>query len=537
MENVSVYIQRLISFLGNPENLPDEAEEVEIRQTHGSVLALTKDHVYKFKKPIDFGFMDFTTLEKRHANAQRELKLNRRLCDDTYLDVITLTEDEDGIMRFGNGKGKVIDYAVRMNRLEDGCFLSELLDKGEDSQKLVHLISDKLTNFYREQQKDGEISKYGDAAHIRKNCEGNFKAMKDLPPDVIDPLSRETIKFFTYRFLEKFEALFEKRVLNGKILECHGDLHIDHIHYNDEKLCIYDCIEFNEAFRHIDIANDLAFLAMDFEHKGFIREAAHFTTLMVDGLDDPELRPLMHFYKVYRACVRGKVHGMAGLDDSLSQDDRRSNLEEAASYFKLALKYAACGPEPTVLFMFGPAGSGKSALADATARLFGCPHLNSDTYRKQMFNLPVDEPSPDSLKPQLYSNETTEQVYKTLIEKGLEHSKKTSILILDATYYNPDHRGEARLAFLAAAVKPLFIFVKAEGDIIRQRLAQREKDGGAVSDARERDFDMLVAEYPEPNPDNYQGNLVEIDNSGSIDEVMTDLLLSLSEKVVHKMIS
>ncbi|MEX2403047.1 MAG: AAA family ATPase, partial [Balneolales bacterium] len=344
-----------------------------------------------------------------------------------------------------------------------------------------------------------------------------------------------TIKVFTYSFLKNNEALFEERVRKKKILECHGDLHMDHIHYKDGRLCIYDCIEFNKAFRCIDIANDLAFLAMDFEHNGYIREAAQFTELMLEGLDDPDLRPLMHFYKVYRACVRGKVHGMAAMDGSLSQDDRQKDLKAATSYFKLALQYACCGPDPTALIMFGPAGSGKSALAEATASLFGCPHLNSDMVRKQMFNLPADEPSPESIKPELYSSETTDQVYNTLIEKGIKYTKEYPNIILDATYSDPDRRGEARLAFLSAAVKPVFIFVTAEDDIIRRRLAQRDKNGKSASDAREKDFDKLVAGFPKPNLDNYQGNLIEIDNSGNLEDVKEELQRLLSGRVVGQL--
>ncbi|MEX0779901.1 MAG: AAA family ATPase [Balneolales bacterium] len=520
------------SFLGNPDNLPDEAGEVEIRQTHGSVLALTEDHVYKVKKPIDFGFMDFTTLEKRHENCQREIKLNRRLCERIYLDVITITEDQDGTWRFGNGKGKVIDYAVRMKRLEDGYFLRELLDKGADSMEMVHVIADSLTSFYQQQKPSEHISKYGNIRHIRECCEGNFQVMEEFAEDIVEPLAFNIIKAFTFGFLEKHQSLFEGRIQQEKIRECHGDLHIDHIHYQNGRLCIYDGIEFNEAFRDIDIANDLAFLAMDFDHNGYIRESTHFTTLMVKKLDDPELRPLMLFYKVYRACVRGKVHGIAGMDDSLSEKDRKNNLDMAKSFFKLALQYACCGSEPSVLVMFGPAGGGKSTLAQSVALLLDCPYLNSDLFRKQLFNLAADEPTPDSLKPSVYSSEITNQVYNALIEKGLEYSKKYPNIILDATYFDPDRRGETRLAFLSAAVKPLFIFVTARHEIIRQRLASRNKDGKAVSDAREKDFDKLVTEYPDPNPGNYQGNLIEIDNSGSLNEIKEKLLTLLTDRVL-----
>ncbi|MEX0928016.1 MAG: hypothetical protein WDZ53_01330, partial [Balneolales bacterium] len=388
MEPIQSKISKLIDFLGNPENLPDETGEVTICQTHGSVLALADHHVYKVKKPVDFGFMDFTTLEKRQANARREIKLNRRLCSDTYLDAVTITEADDGSWRFGDGKGEIIDCAVRMKRLEDGFFLPQILKKGDDPNNMMEIISDRLMEFYGGQT--GECkAEYGDISKIRQDCEGNFQAMEKLPEAVVHPVLLETVKSFTYTFLDRYATLFEERVREGKIQECHGDLHMDHIHYKDGRLCIFDCIEFNEAFRCIDIANDLAFLAMDLEHQGYIREAAHFTTLMAKGLKDEHLTTLMHFYKAYRACVRGKVHGLAGTDPSLPPEERRLNLDEAASFFQLAMQYACCGL-PAALIFFGPAGSGKSTLAGRIGGLAGCPVLNSDVLRKELFSLPVD---------------------------------------------------------------------------------------------------------------------------------------------------
>ncbi|MEX0684635.1 MAG: AAA family ATPase [Balneolales bacterium] len=535
METAQSHIKKMISFLSTSENLPDDAKEVEIRQTHGSILALTPMHVFKVKKPIDFGFMDFTTLEKRQANCHRELTLNRRLCKDTYLDVIPITQDESGSLHFGENRGEVIDYAVKMKRLEDGYFLKSLLKKEEDKLELIEIVGRKLIQFYQDPETPVAANDYGTLSHVRNDCQGNFQAMDKFPEHVVNPLLLETIKAFTFNFLARFEHLFIDRKQNGKILQCHGDLHLDHIHYKDGKLCIYDCVEFNEAYQSIDIANDLAFLAMDLEHNGYIREAAHFTTVMEEGLEDSDLSRLMHFYKVYRACVRGKVHGLAGLDTNLPESDRLNHLESARSFFNLALQNACCGPDPSVLIMFGPIGSGKSTLAGEAAKLFGCPHLNSDVLRKQLFNLPPDESSPDNLIEVMYSLQTTDQVYNLLIEKGLQYSRNHLTFIIDATFFNPDRRGEARLAFLASAVKPLFIFINAEDEIIQQRLADRDKGEKVISDARKQEFDKLVAEYPEPNFENYQNNLIEIDNSRELDDVIAELLNKLSIRSMELM--
>jgi len=301
-----------------------------------SLLFLTGDHVYKVKKPVDLGYLDYTTLEKRKLFCDQELKLNRRLSPDVYLEVVPIVQRSDKILLGGNGD--VIEYAVKMRQLPAERMMDVLLSKNQVSEEMVREVAEKVAGFHQHAETNEEISSYGSLSVIRANTDENFSQTEQYVGLSIYRAKYDSIKAYTDTFIEQNASLFEKRVKEGKIRDCHGDLHSAHICFIDG-ISIYDCIEFSDRFRYCDVAAEVAFLAMDLDYYGHPGLSKDFTDGYVKTSKDNELLKLHDFYKCYRAYVRGKV-GSFKLDDPLIPEKEKSMaLATAKRYFELAESY------------------------------------------------------------------------------------------------------------------------------------------------------------------------------------------------------
>ena len=326
----------LVQALLDPKIYPHAPQKVELMQTQMSFIFLTGDYVYKVKKPVDLGYLDYTTLEKRRFFCQQELQLNRRLCPDIYLELVPIVQHQDKILLGGNGE--VIEYAVKMRQLPPQRMMDVLLSNNQVSQRMVRQVAKKLADFHQHAETNAEISSYGSLSTILTNCEENFTQTQKYIGVSISQEQYQGIKTYTNTFAEQNTRLFEKRMKEGRIRDCHGDLHSAHICFIDS-ICIYDCIEFNDRFRYCDVASEIAFLAMDLDHHRHPDLSQHFIDAYVEKSQDEELLKLLDFYKCYRAYVRGKVESFK-LDDPLILGEEKARaLAMAKRYFQLAESY------------------------------------------------------------------------------------------------------------------------------------------------------------------------------------------------------
>jgi aminoglycoside phosphotransferase family enzyme len=325
-----------VKALLKPQAYPHRPQKIELVQTQMSFVFLTGEYVYKIKKPVNLGYLDYTTLEKRQFFCHQELELNRRLCPDAYLAVVPIVEKQ-GELRI-EGRGKAIEYAVKMKQLPQDRMMDVLLSRGQVTPEMVARVAEKLVGFHRKAETNPEIAAFGRLDVIRQNCDENFEQTEKYIGLTIPKAKYERIKGYTDNFIKSNARLFDKRVREGKIKDCHGDLHAAHVCFTDD-ICIYDCIEFNDRFRYSDVASEIAFLAMDLDCYQQAGLSRHLVNTYVGLSHDEELRKLFDFYKCYRAYVRGKVESFK-LDDPYIPEEEKARVSTAAqSYFQLAESY------------------------------------------------------------------------------------------------------------------------------------------------------------------------------------------------------
>ncbi len=329
-------LPQMVQALLEPKAYPEPTQGVKLAQTQMSFVFLTDSYVYKVKKPVNLGYLDYTTLDKRRFYCQKEIELNRRLCPDVYLDVVPITRRQ-GEFLIG-GKGKAVEYAVKMRRLPREQMMDALLGSNGVSPEMLTDLAQKLVEFHRMAETNESISAFGSLSVVTQNTEENFSQTGKYIPKTISSKRYQQIKEYTRSFLREKAALFEKRTRDGHIRDCHGDLHAAHICFTDG-ICIYDCIEFNDRFRYGDVASEVAFLAMDLDRYGRADLSRSFTSAYIALSQDKELPELLNFYKCYRAYVRGKVASFKLDDPYITKEERPGVLAIAKRYFELAESY------------------------------------------------------------------------------------------------------------------------------------------------------------------------------------------------------
>jgi len=320
----------------NPEAYPHKPQKIELVQTQMSFIFLTGEYVYKIKKPVNLGYLDYTTLGKRHLFCHQELKLNRRLCPAAYLTVVPIVEEKGGLRI--EGRGKAIEYAVKMKQLPQDRMMDVLLHRGRVTLEMVARVAEKLAGFHQKAETGQEIADFGKLDVVRQNTDENFAQTEKYIGTSITAEEYQHIKNYTNSFIVSNASLFDKRVREGRIRDCHGDLHAAHICFTDD-ICIYDCIEFNDRFRYSDVASEIAFLAMDLDRYQQPGLSGHLVSTYVGLSHDEELLRLLNFYKCYRAYVRGKVESFKLDDPYIPEEEKAKALAAARSYFQLAESY------------------------------------------------------------------------------------------------------------------------------------------------------------------------------------------------------
>jgi aminoglycoside phosphotransferase family enzyme len=330
-------ISSLREALLNPEIYPDHPRTIKFIETHISLLFLTGNHVYKVKKPVDFGFLDFTSLEKRKYFCEQEVKLNRRLSPDIYLGVVKITKEGNQILL--DGKGELVEYAVKMKQIPEEFLMDKLLEKKQVTSKMIEGVSEKLVNFYFAAETNDRIKSFAKPERVKQDTDENFEQTEKYIEVTIPREVYEEVKNRTNEFFRTKGKIFYQRIASDRIRDCHGDLRLEHIFWGDE-ISIFDCIEFNERFRYTDVAADLAFLAMDLDYHNREDLSEHLIRAYVGESGDHELMGVLDFYECYRAYVRGKVESFRLDDPHIPEGEKKEALKRAQKYFSLAHRYA-----------------------------------------------------------------------------------------------------------------------------------------------------------------------------------------------------
>ena len=327
---------QVVEALLKPEAYPQDPGKIELIQTHISFVFITKNFVYKVKKAVNFGFLDFSTLEKRRFFCEKELELNRRLCPDIYLQVDPINKSKSIKI---NGSGEIIEYALKMKRLPQEKIMTLLLKENKVDKKTIDQIAAIVADFHLKAQTNAEISQFGSLKIVKTNWDENFVQTQKYINQTIPQTTFQFIQNKVNKFMDKNKQLFETRIAQSRIRDCHGDLHSGNIFITD-KICIFDAIEFNDRFRYSDVAADVAFLAMDLDFQQRADLSNYFIERYLAYSKDQQLNQMLAFYKCYRAYVRGKVISFKLDDPNITNQEKQAATKEAQAYFKLAAKYA-----------------------------------------------------------------------------------------------------------------------------------------------------------------------------------------------------
>jgi aminoglycoside phosphotransferase family enzyme/predicted kinase len=506
-----------------PEAYPEETGPIGHRETHISRLYFTDRHVYKIKKAVDFGFLNFTTLDRRRFYCHEEVRLNQRFCPGTYLDVVEIRKTAQQY-RMG-GEGEIVDYAVRMKRLPEERMLVHLLQTADPSLPAeMRRVGRRIALLHRDSEIVRSDGGRSDLDTLRHNWQENFTQTAPFVGQTLFACGQEACIAYVERFFAEHASLLDERQEQGFVRDGHGDLHAEHICLTDP-VCIYDCIEFNRRFRVADVAADLAFLLMDLD----FRERRDLADITLEayrkaGKADRELPRLLPFYKVYRAWVRGKVESLLAADAAAGAEARSAAAQRSRRYFSLALGYLC---PPVLVITCGLMGTGKTTLARSLAAALGARLLRTDELRKTLAGLPATADRPEAFGTGIYSAGMTARTYDLLLERCLAALAAGESVIADAAFL----RRAERERFAAAAKRKgfpwLIALMACPVETALERLDRRQALGQDASDGRRELFASQAATFEPPAE---AENIIRIDTAGDVDYNVQRILCAIIER-------
>ncbi|MDP3734351.1 MAG: hypothetical protein Q8R37_03910 [Nanoarchaeota archaeon] len=333
-------LQEIIAALQEPSLYPHPTKDIKIITTAVSHVFLTGNFAYKINKALNLGFLDFSTLEKRKEQCEKELKHNSLLSPELYEDVIPILKDDHGKIIL-TGQGEVIEYALKMKQMNPDSTMNNLLKDKMITEKQITLLAEQIFQFHQIAPQDKEIRQFGSVTTIQFNWDENFSQTEKYKPKIIASEDFNFIQEKINDFIIKNNVLFNTRVANKKIKHCHGDFHSANVFIDNNKIFIFDGIVFNKRFPCSDIIAEIAFMAMDLEFHHREDLAAHFIQRYQQLSNDTDIPALLDFYKCYRAYIRAKIHCFTTEDKNLNAQEKQKTTAAAQSYFQLAKKYAA----------------------------------------------------------------------------------------------------------------------------------------------------------------------------------------------------
>ncbi|ASC73954.1 uncharacterized protein XM38_049280 [Halomicronema hongdechloris C2206] len=460
----------LIQALLQPQAYPHPVTQpMRLMQTHVSYVLLTGEYAYKLKKPVNFGFLDYSTLEKRHHFCQEELRLNQRAAAPLYLDVCPVTQQGDQYRL--QGEGQAVDYAVKMRQFPQDALLSHLSEQGELSEELLRRLAERVADFHRRAETSDYIRAFGELSQVRQAIDENYDQTVDFIGGPQTQQQFDETKAYTDRFFAERADLFRQRQEQGWIRACHGDLHLGNICYWQDQLLLFDCIEFNEPFRLVDVMYDIAYIVMDLVLRERSDLTGPFLSHYVEQTGDWEGLQILPLYVSRQAYVRAKVTSFLLKDPSVAEADKQQASATAARYYRLAWSYVQ--PQTGALYvMAGLSGSGKTTVARELGCQLSAIHLRSDAVRKHLAGVPLHQRGGDDL----YTAEMTQRTYKRLLELGLMLAQQGYRVILDAKYDRQALRQSVIEQAQAHGLPLQICYCTAPQAVLEERLQARQGD-------------------------------------------------------------
>ncbi|MBI4539563.1 MAG: AAA family ATPase [Gemmatimonadetes bacterium] len=494
-------ILRLIDGLQRPEAYPHPADELEVQQTHISVVFLAGAYAYKVKKPVELGFLDFTTLEKRLHFCREEIRLNRRLAAGVYLGVVPITE-RNGRIEVG-GHGRVLDYAVMMERLPPHATLRERLRRGEVDEAAIGTLARRIARFHAGADGGPAVARYGRWEVVARNARENFVQSRRHVGATISAAVFRRLEALTEAHLDRLRPVIERRAREGLPRDTHGDLHLEHVYWFPDRepprdFLILDCIEFNERFRYADPVADIAFLFMDLASHGRRDLAGRLGDTYFEAANDPEGRSLLPFYVAYRAAVRGKVEGMTASEEEVPAPERERAIRAARAHWLLALgELEAPERRPCLVLAAGLPGTGKSTLARLLAERASFRIVSSDETRKQLAGIGAGTPAHAPFGEGLYTEEWNARTYRECLARAERHLFEGERAIVDASFHDEAKRRLFLETAAAWGVPALMLVSTAPTEIVRERMHVRAP---SASDADWSIYQRVAERWESPSP-------------------------------------
>ena len=485
-------------------------------ETHISSVIVGEDIVYKLKKPLDLGFLDFSTLEKRHFYCDEELRLNRRLSPQLYLDVLPVYGSVDAPAL--NGSGDPIEYLLRMKPFAQSAQLDRLLRQGQLTRGMIINFADYIARFHQSASVLENNLEFGNPEVVWMPVEENFKQIRALvkSSSILDQLNQ--LQDWSEAAYRRLQAVLLQRKRDGFIRECHGDLHLRNLAWVDNQPLAFDCIEFDPALYWIDVISDLSFLWMDLRFNHCEDLAWALLNQYLSRTGDYASMSLLSFCAVYRAMVRAKIAAI-----SFSQSAQQSTLQEVSEHLDLAQLFTR-SQEPVIYLMHGPSASGKSTLAQQLSAPLQAVMLRSDIERKRLFGLSAEQNAAELPGQGIYSAEATRHTYQHLLQLTRGLTEAGYSVIVDATFTEQQQRN-LFAQFAAAQGYPYRVLdLKVSESILRQRIQQRKND---VSDADLQVLEKQLQNWPALG--RHESGItipVQMDEQVSKDDVLQLLRLS-----------
>jgi uncharacterized protein len=519
-------IQKLLNDLSRPAAYPYAVEKVNVQQTHISIVFLAGPYVYKIKKPVQLGFLDFGTLQRRRHFCEEEVRLNRRLAPDVYLGVVPVAL-RDGVLCF-EGDGEAVEWAVKMRCLPHEATLESRLERDEVTPADLAQLARRLADFHHAAATNEHVASFGCFEVIARNCRENFEQTAAHVGTTVQPTVYERTRRRLEELLESLRPVIAERAAIRPARDTHGDLRLDHVYHFPEQpphgdWLIIDCIEFNERFRYADPIADVAFLVMDLMVAGRRDLGRILEREYLDAAADADGARLFPLYVAYRALVRAKVEGIKFFEREVPAADRQTALQAARAHWLLA--FSLLEPPaglPFIVMVAGLPGTGKSALAAELAARLSYTVLRSDVVRKELAGAAIH----DTLGEELYTAPWSERVYAELARRTAERLEHGERVIVDANFR---HEAQRRM-FLDLAVTwgvpALILHCQASADVVRERLGRRHGD---ASDADWKVHQRLATTWEAPGHATLR-NLATLDANQLLDEVVEQALRRLAAK-------
>jgi len=502
---------RLIEALRSPACYPHPVKEVKLLETHISWVLLAGDFVYKIKKPVDFGFLNFSELSQRQFFCQEELRLNRRLAPDLYLDVIAIAgQPEQPVL----DAEPAFEYAVKMRRFPEQMVLEHLL--AHDCLTVQHMqsLAETMAKFHDELPPVTVGAGFGDANAVVKPSRQNFQQLSLF----LDDLYKErliNLEISNEQAYQRCKALFDQRLKDGKIKECHGDLHLGNIVLLDDQPTPFDGIDFNPALRWIDVINDIAFLLMDLQHRQRPDLAFVFVNAYLQETGDYEGLAVLRFYLAYRAMVMAKVSAIRA-----AQLGQSASMAQCESYLALAERFETPS-RPALIITHGLPGCGKTTVSQLVVEKYQAIRIRSDVERKRLFGLLAHQRSQSEINGGIYSAEATERTYRRLLDLSQLILKSGFTVIVDAAFLMQHERQQFHTLAQQLNVPFIILDIRCDDALLRQRIRQRHSDGTDASEADIAVYDKLKTLDEALNDDEQRYSLA-VANHGGIQQLAED---------------